>query len=279
MKASAIPLQVNRSNLSMTAPARSKDLLGLIHEMDRSAATSGNLFAAHMLYRGAHGETTILPKYYFAGGGTDVSFLRIGIFAGLHGDEEAGILATLELLQLLAKRPELASGYEIFAYPICNPTGYELGRRESVSGADLNREFWKNSSEPEVMLLERQLSNLAFDGIIALHSDDTSSGLYGFVQGPALSRYVLEPALTRAEAFLPRNFDRQIDSFFAQRGIIEEGYQGVLAAPIEQKPQPFQIVFETPAEAPLSLQVDATLAAIQEIFDRYRVLISEGQNI
>ena len=67
-----------------------------------------------------------------------------------------------------------------------------------------------------------------FNGIIALHSDDTSEGLYGFVKGHELTRHVLEPAFEEAGHIFPRNFDKSIDNFEANNGIIEKGYDGIL---------------------------------------------------
>ena len=159
-----------------------------------------------------------------------------------------------KFLERLHADPERARGYELFVYPVINPWGYVEGSRWTRSGLDLNRQFWKGSEEIEVQILERQLRKLNFNGIIALHSDDTSEGLYGFVKGHELTRHVLEPALEEAGRILPRNFDKSIDNFEANNGIIEKGYDGILTAPPEQKPRPFEIVFETPHHAALDKQ-------------------------
>ena len=143
----------------------------------------------------------------------------------------------------------------------------------------MNREFWRGSDEIEVLVLEGQLMKLAFDGIVSLHADDTSPGLYGFVKGHQLTRHVLEPSLEAASRFLPRNFDKSIDNFQANAGVIEDGYSGILGAPPTQKPRPFEIVFETPNHSPANLQVDAHLAALLTMLERFRSMISEAQNI
>lgn len=256
-----------------------RDLSELLRPLDELGVGSGHLFPVHIDLTTSRGERSVLPRYYFAGPGTQSSFIRVGLFAGIHGDEEAGVFAVLQFLREITKDPERVRGYEFFVYPVCNPTGFADGTRWARSGLDLNREFWSGSSETEVQLLERQLENLWFDGILALHADDTSEGLYGFVKGHALTHDVLEPALARAETVLPRNYDKSIDNFSAQSGIIFDGYKGILSAPPEQHPKPFEIVFETPQLAPLDQQVKASLLAIQEILDRFRVLISEAQNI
>jgi len=256
-----------------------RDVTELLRPLDELGVESGHLFPVHLDFTTSCGERALLPRYYFAGPGTQSSFIRVGLFAGIHGDEEAGVHAAFEFLRRITLEPERVRGYEFFIYPVCNPTGFADGTRWSRSGVDLNREFWRGTAETEVQLLERQLQNLLFDGILALHADDTSAGLYGFVKGHALTREVLEPALARAEKVLPRNYDKSIDNFAAQAGVIVEGYPGILSAPPEQHPKPFEIVFETPQLAPLELQVEASLLAVQEILDRFRTLISEAQNI
>jgi hypothetical protein len=118
---------------------------------------------------------------------------------------------------LLEAKPELAAGYYLSFYPICNPTGFEDGTRHTRGGKDLNREFWKNSREPEVRLLQAELISRSFNGVISLHTDDTSDGFYGFARGALLTRHLIEPALAAAEKFLPRDGRAIVDGFQAQR--------------------------------------------------------------
>jgi len=227
---------------------------------------------------GQFGDNYSLPKFIYR----DLKSsdpIRIGIFAAIHGDEPAGALAVVEFLKQLAADPELGADYVIHAYPVCNPTGFEDGTRFSRSGYDLNREFWKNSSQPEVQLLEKELHVRQFNGIIQLHADDTSDGLYGFVRGHTLTEHILRPALLESGKILPRNVNAQIDGFAARDGIIYELYEGVLGAPAKINPQPFEIVFETPALAPMDLQVQAFVVALRSILTEYRRLISFAQNI
>lgn len=243
------------------------------------AQESASLFASPLSYRLPDGAVESIPRFLFTGPGDRGTFLRVGIFAGVHGDETSGIGAALALLEHLHRDPSPALGYELFVYPVCNPWGYRHDARWLKSGADMNREFWRGSDEVEVLVLEGQLMKLAFDGIVSLHADDTSEGLYGFVRGHQLTRYVLEPSLEAAARFLPRNFDKSIDNFEANNGIIAEGYTGVLGAPPTQKPRPFEIVFETPHRQPESDQVHAHVAAVLTMLEKFREMIAEGQNI
>jgi len=162
---------------------------------------------------------------------------------------------------------------------VCNPTGCAQRTRHSHAGLDLNREFWVGSDQPEVHYLERELRAEKYDGIIALHSDDTSEGCYGFVSGSLLSEQVLDPALAAAHEVLPRNHAYVIDGFNASRGIIKEGYQGILSAPPEQRPHAMEVVFETPALAPMHLQVQATVIAVKTMLAHYRTLQAYAANL
>jgi len=271
----------------MPAPARhpaphthaQRSVTQLISPLEKLAKDSDSLFAAHLSCEQPFGQTTMLPRFLFAGPGDRGSYLRVGIFAGIHGDEACGAEAAVELLARLLDDPSPARGYELFVYPVCNPWGYVNDARWLKSGLDMNREFWRGSAEPEVIALEGQLAKLRFDGIVALHADDTSEGLYGFVKGHELTRHVLEPSLEAASSHLPRNFDRSIDNFHANQGIIEDGYEGILGAPPSQSPKPFEIVFETPQCADPRLQIEAHVSAVLTMLERFRAMIAEGQNI
>jgi len=240
---------------------------------DSLAARSSRISALH-----AHGrdEGRYLPRYRWADPAHRPVY-RIGIFAGIHGDEQSSVIAALQLLQRLEKDPLPGRFHEIFLYPVCNPWGFDNNRREGASKRDLNRLFWQD--EAEVRLLEQELRAKRFDGIIALHTDDTSEGIYGYVNGSTLTRHLLEPSLRAASAILPRDERPEIDTHPAERSIITGGYSGILSAPDDQHPKPFEIVFETPHLAPLGLQVEAHLAAVLEILRIFPEISSQGMDI
>jgi hypothetical protein len=219
-----------------------------------------------------------LPRFTFQGPNSSDP-IRIGVFATIHGDEPAGALAIARFLTELAAAPDAAENFLLQLYPICNPTGLEDNTRHSRRGRDLNREFWRASTEPEVRWLEQELRTGHFQGIIQLHADDTSNGIYGFVRGHTLTEHLLRPALAAAGKILPRNVNATIDGFAARDSIIYDQYEGVLAAPAEIEPVPFEIVLETPHHAPMDQQVEALVIAMRTILNEYRQLVSFAQNI
>jgi len=256
-----------------------RSISDLLAPVDHLAAKSESLLRKPLAPFTIGEEDYEIPRYLFIGprGGDDP--IRLGIFAAIHGDELEGAVALVQFLTALEQWPDLARDYCLFVYPVCNPTGYEDSTRCSRSGRDLNREFWNNSQEPEVRLLQAELYSHAFDGIIALHADDSTDGLYGFVRGATLTRHLLEPALRAAEELLPRNRRDIIDGFAAYDGIIQQGYRGVLSAPPKVHPKPFEIVFETPKAAPIYLQERAFVVALFSILAEYRKLIAYAPNL
>ena len=225
------------------------------------------------------GQSVALPRYLFLGLQGGAEPLRVGIFAGIHGDEPAGSFALLRFVQLLEEKPEIARGYCLFLYPVCNPTGFEDNTRHNRDGQDLNREFWRNSRQPEVRLLESELVYHAFNGIVSLHTDDTSDGVYGYAHGALLTRHLLGPALAAASEFLPLNQEDLIDGFRARDSIIRDGHEGVLCAPPGMKPRPFEVILETPHQAPQYLQEASLAVALRTILDEYRQFIAYAQNL
>jgi protein MpaA len=157
---------------------------------------------------------------------------RIGLFALLHGDEPAGSTALLRLLEAVVNCPAIAAGCDLVFYPVCNPTGYEDQTRHNRAGRDFDREFWSKSDQPEIRILEEELSKESFDGIVTLHTDE------------------------RSERLSIRN--------------AADGTNRALRPPPELQPQPFEVVIDTPGRAAVELQAEAARGALQTILAEYR---------
>lgn len=227
----------------------------------------------------APGGNCELPRIRLVGPYAGHDPIRLGIFAGIHGDEPAGVEALLQFAESLVRDPARMAGYDLVLYPLVNPTGYERGSRENFAGKDLNREFWRQSSQSEVKLIEAELRLHQFAGIITLHTDDTSEGVYGYAHGRTLNEALLTPALKAASEYLPLDGRGTIDGFPAQAGVIRSCFECVLSAPPEQRPKPFDLIFETPGHAPFGLQVSATLAALEAIVATYPGFIAYAQDL
>ena len=128
-------------------PARRRSIADLLAPLDKIAAHSPNLVANHDARFEAGGETYDIaalfvrrsqrrrhadPRRHFCRAFTATNRKACG--------------RSIQFIKLLEAKPELAAGYYLSFYPVCNPTGFEDGTRHSRSGKDLNREFWGNSS-------------------------------------------------------------------------------------------------------------------------------------
>src|SRR6266568_6733838 len=129
----------------------------LLHALDQLAGQSPRIISKSVGQFESAGRSYALPRYVYLGpkGGGDV--IRIAIFATIHGDEPEGALALARFVSELERNPDIAQGYALYIYPVCNPTGFEDNTRHARSGRDLNREFWVQSAQPEVRYLESEI--------------------------------------------------------------------------------------------------------------------------
>jgi murein peptide amidase A len=250
---------------SMPPPLR-KLLLPLLFEV----AASPYLIADSIGMWHMGEERFWMPRFIFQRTQRMKRRIKVGLFAGIHGDEPEAVLGLVDLVRALNARPEVGRDYQLFIYPMCNPSGLADGTRCSRSGADLNRQFWGDSAEPEVRLLEAEIRCQEFEGIISLHTDDTSDGVYGFAHYGTGTDDLLHDALETAHHALPRCRSTLIDGFAANNAIVRECYAGVLSAPPEQQPRPWEIILETPQREAERLQRQAFVLAVAMILARYR---------
>jgi hypothetical protein len=263
-------------NLGAT-PRRS--IAELLAPVERIAAHSPNIIANRNARFEVDGEPYVLPGYLFIGPKSGDAPIRIGIFAAIHGDEEEGALAAVRFLQYLDNYADLAAGYCLGVYPVCNPTGFEDNTRHSRRGKDLNREFWSRSGEPEVKLLQSELVSRSFHGIISLHVDDGRAGFHGVVGQPTLARHVLEPALKAAGAFLPLDHRAPAGGLAAGNPFARESFPRALSAPPSIRPRSFEIILKAPKVRPSFLTECAFVAALQSILSGYREFIAHALNL
>ena len=251
-------------------PQLRKLLLPLLFEVAASPyLTADSIGMWHM------GEERFwMPRFLFQRTQRMKRRIKVGLFAGIHGDEPEALVGLIDLVRALNARPEVGRDYQLFIYPMCNPSGLADGTRCSKSGADLNRQFWQNSTEPEVRLLEAEIRDQKFEGIISLHTDDTSDGVYGFAYHGSETDDLLHDALQTAHHALPRCRSTLIDGFPANNAIVRECYDGVLSAPPEQHPRPWEIILETPQREPERLQRQAFVLSVAMILARYRTQTS-----
>ncbi|MBC2607686.1 M14 family metallopeptidase [Pelagicoccus albus] len=142
--------------------------------------------------------------------------LRLYLSSGIHGDEPAGPLALLELLEsgLLPRDTDIA------IVPLINPTGIKAKKRENDNGWDLNRDF-RYPKNPETQAVrEFIISQAPFHLSVALHEDWESSGFYMYCITPDGDDRLPRKILNEVKKEGPLEPETEIDGHPAENGLI-----------------------------------------------------------
>lgn len=259
----ALPVTADKFHEN-TGPAQS-----FLAPLLRLAETSDSLIAGSVGEFSIRGARFHIPRLIFMGprGGGDT--VRLGIFAALHGDDHVGPEAIGALLQELEGGPGLATGYHIYTYPICNPSGFASGTRRNAAGHDLTTHFWNGSNQPEAYYLEREMGVHHFHGMISLDSSDNPSPSFFFSGG---QNSTLRASLASSSMPVSRSFP-------AESKPKDGNAAGFLARTDELRPVPFEINMEIPGRDPRETQIATAVNALRSILDSYRSLLAIQQDL
>lgn len=195
---------------------------------------------------------------------TPHSPFRIYISAGIHGDEPAGPLAALKLLQ----ENRWPADAEIFLLPCLNPPGFVRNTREGEGGVDLNRDYRDPqcaSTRAHIAWLERQPK---FDLYLCLHEDWEAHGFYLYEQNLDGQPSRGEQMISAVQHVCPIDLNEVIEGRAARGGIIQPKIN-----PAERPDWPEAIylishkarqgyTLEAPSDFPLTTRVNALVAAV-----------------
>lgn len=194
---------------------------------------------------------------------------HIYISTGIHGDEPAGPLAALQLLQ----EDRWPADAAVWLCPCLNPTGFPLNRRENFQGTDLNRDYRHLQSEEvraHVDWLQRQPR---FDITLCLHEDWESQGFYVYEVNPDQRPSLAGKIIEAVAKVCPIESAALIDTWAAEKGVIRPN-----ANPAErpQWPEALYLIMnktrlgytmEAPSDFPLPARVTALVTAVRAVLD------------
>ena len=197
----------------------------------------------------------------------EVNRKRFYVSTGIHGDEPAGPLAALRLLE----ENRWPDNFEIWMCPCLNPLGFMLNTRENAKGIDLNRGYL-NAVAAEILAhiawLERQPM---FDLCMLLHEDWESRGFYLYEQNPDKRTSLAEKIIEAVEQVCPIDRSEIIEGREARNGIVRPN---VDPRTWQNWPEAFYLItnktrqsytVEAPSDFPLQTRVDALVAAINAV--------------
>jgi protein MpaA len=189
---------------------------------------------------------------------------RIYISSGIHGDEPAGPLAALRLLQ----ENNWPTDAEIFLLPCLNPVGFTLNKRGNGDGIDLNRDYRNPKaaeSRAHIAWLERQPR---FDLYLCLHEDWESHGFYLYEQNPDQKISLAENMIEAVKKVCPVDLSENIEGRPAKNGILRPN---ILPQERPDWPEALYLIshksrqgytLEAPSDFPLQTRVNALVAGV-----------------
>jgi murein peptide amidase A len=246
-----------------------RPLLDLAGNSDYLVAGSAGEFAVGR-------QVVQVPRFIFMGPGGGGDTICLGIFAGFYGDEPEGTEALIAFLQELEMKPQLARGYHIYVYPLCNPTGFVAHAHGNAGGEDLPRHFWRGSSQSEIYYLEREMGVLRFQGVISLLSDKQAGNFAVNISNVILNPALVPPAIEATQRYLPgriSNIKTELSSSGNTPAV------DFLTITDELNPVPFELHIGIPQPIPKPSRIYGTVSALKSVLDSYRRFLSIGQNI
>lgn len=196
---------------------------------------------------------------------------HVYLSSGIHGDEPAGPLALLKLME----DGDLEDEIRWSICPAVNPTGLAAGTRDTATGIDLNRDYLKRASaevEAHAAWLETRDAPELF---LSLHEDWESTGFYFYEinqceDDPARAQSILNAV---APWFDPE--DGVIDGhevrepgwiFHSTEPDLPDGWPEAIFMAKQRKCM-LSFTFETPSQAALPERIAAHCAAVQAAMD------------
>jgi hypothetical protein len=117
-----------------------------------------------------------IPLYIFLGDQPGESEIRLGIFAGLRGEDNVSAKAIVEFIDDLVAMPSLGSAFKIYVYPTANPLSYTTGAPRKETDRSVANETARKVKFPEA-LIEREIFVVQFHGLVVIHTTDEPEGL------------------------------------------------------------------------------------------------------
>jgi hypothetical protein len=193
----------------------------------------------------------------------------IYVSAGIHGDEPAGPLALLEMMESGA----FPENHHWLICPALNPGGLAMGRRENREGYDLNRDYLKQRTAEVGAHVQWFGRNRIPDVFVSLHEDWETKGFYFYEinllpDQPERAARILEAV---SESIAPEDSPDIDGHEVRERGWIYHGAEADLpnewpeAIYLAKKGCPLSFTFETPSQLDLGKRVSAHVSAFQTL--------------
>ena len=229
----------------------------VLRPLDQLSGTRRHLYTTRILTRG-HRASSQISRYVFEGEQTRESPIRIGIFAGLRGDDEVGPAAVSMFLADLVALPHLGNDLRIYAYPIVSAANFEMGASYCEPSQYIISQTGCETLSSETYQIEREIFAIGFDGVISIQIEDGIENFKVGISDSRLHEALVRPILSSLELFLPNVED------------CDGGSSRSLTMGIRFKRRPFELTFRVPSSGWSGLYAMGLRIAIHTAVDCYR---------
>ena len=239
----------------------------VLRSLDQLSQKRDHLYSTR-IRTGGHRTSSQICRYVFEGDQMRGTPIRIGVFAGLRGDDSVGPGAVASFLEDLVALPQLGDNLRIYAYPVVHAANFETATSSiQLSECIINQIGCKVLSS-ESYQIEREIFAIAFDGIITIRLADEIKNLKVSISDTLLHDVLVLPILSNLEPFLPTIEDCVCDS------------RRFLTVGTGLKRKPFELTFQVPSSGWSGLYSIGLRIALHTIVDCYRryVLRSESSS-
>ena len=195
---------------------------------------------------------------------------RVYISTGMHGDEPAGPLALLDLLET----EQFSQDIDWTLFPMLNPIGLRLNQRENHDGVDLNRDY-KTKDTKEIQAHTDYIDASESWGLaLAIHEDWESDGFYLYDLPTKITAGWSKIIIEKVSKICPIDLGSKIDDMKAHGGIISPDIGSVVedSKLAGHWPEPIYLqmtskvrgtfTFEAPSSYDLPTRINALKTAI-----------------
>jgi hypothetical protein len=207
-----------------------------------------------------------IARYIFVGDQPGESEIRLGIFAGLLGEDDVGAKAIVEFIDDLVAMPSLGSAFRIYAYPTVNPLSYTAGTSRKQTDRSVADETGRKVKFPEA-LIKREVFVVQFHGLVVIHTTDEPEGLQAAVYGANLREALTSPILSSLRPLFPATEFPILDSslFFTGDAV--------------SKQSPFELALRIPRSGWRGLYSIGLRIALHTVVEQYRSYLAHANNI
>lgn len=260
------PDAVTRAPARAGAPSHSlPERLGALYEI---AARSAHVFASPLgPIRGAAGEQ-VLPRFVYFGPHTSSESLRLAVFAGFSRHDRTTAQAVLNVIESLARDPDIGQSLNVSFFPVVNP-GALLADQEEL---DLSEEHWGRSIRPEIALLNQDARRCGYAGFVRITSgvDAEPGAAVRLVHSTSAQSSPIHVFSSEDFAGWPVTF---------QSIAAESVAHGPLTIADDLPVAPFEVELSLPSDWSLRLTDAALAPLLKRLIVRYRAFLAYGQHL